>query len=138
VRRAIKTLCEIGIISYVNRRKADGGLTSNLYTIHTEKLVKWAAEMPTMTEPLGTCDPRGMVTMTEKPLTRTFKLTKSSDQSYSQNHAPPEVRLISEDRKREICNEVGYDFNKLCCKDFSSNPKFFGMLPKINKNWVVE
>lgn len=138
VRRAIKTLCELGIISYVKRRKEDGGLTSNLYTIHAEKLAKCAADMPMMTRPPGDHDPRGTVTMTEKPLTRTCKVTKSSDQSSSQDHALSEVRLISEDRKREICNELGYDFQKLQETNLKNNINCASNLPFLNKSWIPD
>jgi len=138
VRRAIKTLCQLGIISYVKCRKADGGLTSNLYTIHAEKLAKCSAKVPTMTGPLGNCDPRGTVTMTDKPLTRTFNRTKSSDQSSSQDHASTEVRLISEDRKREICHELGYHFQKLPNTDLRNNINYASNLPFLNKSWIPD
>jgi len=136
VRRAIKTLCELGIISYVTRRKADGGLTSSLYTIHAEKLANYAADVPTMTSPLDNYDPRGTVTMTEKPLNRTFNRTNSN--SSSQDHAPTELRLISEDRKREICHELGYDFQKLQKTDLKSNINCASKLPFLNKSWIPD
>jgi len=138
VRRAIKTLCKLGIISYVQRRKADGGLTSNLYTIHVEKLAKCADDGHTMPVPPGNYDPRGTGTMTEKPLIRTCKVTKSSDQSSSQDHALSEMRLISEDRKREICHELGYDFQKLQMTDLKNNINCASNLPFINKAWIPD
>ena len=112
VRRAIKTLCEIGIISYVQRHKADGGLTSNLYTIHAEKLAKWAAEVSTMTRPLGNYDPRGTVTMTDKPLTRTF-IETSTDDEYSSKVIGTNYgdRPITKKRMQEICEELGYNLD---------------------------
>jgi len=138
VRRAIKTLCEMEIISYVKRRKADGSLTSNLYTIHAEKLAKCSAEVPKMTGPLGSCDPRGPVTMTEKPLNRTFNRTNSNGNSSTQDHAPTEVRLISEDRKRKICHELGYDFQKLQMTDLKNNTNYAPKLPILNKSWIPD
>ena len=138
VRRAIKTLCELGIISYVKRRKADGGLTSNLYTINAEKLAKCAADMPMMTRPPGDHDPRGTVTMTGKPLTRTFNRTINNSKSSSQDHAPDEVRLISDDRKRQICHELGYEFQKLQKTDLKNNINCASNLPFLNKSWIPD
>jgi len=123
VRRAIKTLCEMEIISYVKRRKADGSLTSNLYTIHAEKLAKCSAEVPKMTE---------------KPLNRTFNRTNSNGNSSTQDHAPTEVRLISEDRKRKICHELGYDFQKLQMTDLKNNTNYAPKLPILNKSWIPD
>ena len=138
VRRAIKTLRELGIISYVQRRKADGGLTSNLYTIHAEKLAKYAADVPMMTGPPGEHDPRGTVTMTEKPLTRTFNGTISNSKSSSQDHALSAVRLISEQRKREICAELNIDMNKFCSKSQQGELNYSATLPPANKTWITE
>ena len=138
VRRAIKTLCELGIISYVKRRKADGGLTSNLYTIHAEKLAKWAAKVSTMTRPQGNYDPRGTVTMTDKPLTRTFNRTISNSKSSSQDHALSEARLISEQRKREICAELSFDINKFRGKNQQCELNYAAILSTANKTWIVE
>ena len=108
VRRAIKTLCELGIISYVQRRKADGGLTSNLYTIHAEKLAKFAADVPMMTRPPGEHDPRGTVTMTEKPLTRTFNEPKKKNvPQLDVIETNCDGRSITQKRMHEICNELG-------------------------------
>lgn len=119
VRRAIKTLRELGFISYVKRRKADGGLTSNLYTIHAEKLEKCASAVPTMTVPLGNHDPRGTVTMTDKPLTRTFIEPSTDDEHSSQvigtNY---DDRPITEERMQEICEENDFDIGKLNIKRF--------------------
>ena len=112
VRRAIKTLRELGFISYVKRRKADGGLTSNLYTIHTEKLAKCAAEVSTMTRPMGNHDPRGTVTMTDKPLTRTFIEPSTYDEHSSQvigtNY---DDRPITKERMQEICEENNFNID---------------------------
>ena len=111
VQRAIKSLCELGLLSYRNRYDAKGNKRSNLYQINLSRLLELTSppdNVVRMTPPSGRADQGGTVTMTDKPLTRTF-IEPSTDDEYSSKVIGTNYgdRPITKKRMQEICQELG-------------------------------
>ena len=78
VQRAVKDLCNLGLITYANRYDDKGNYTSNQYFIQIDQLRELAQSKSAhikMTPPSSDNDHRGIVKVTDKPLPSTFNLT---------------------------------------------------------------
>ena len=114
VQRAIKSLCDLGLLSYRNRYEKGHKLT-NLYQINFSRLYELTClpdNVVMMTPPPSHDDRRGIVTVTDKPLHQTFNITsefkKFGDEVIGTNF---DNRPISKERMKEICDELGYKFD---------------------------
>lgn len=112
VQRAVKDLCDLGLISYANRHDDKGNYTSNHYFIQIDRLRELAQSKSahiTVTPPPGHDDHRGIVKVTDKPLPPTFNLTNKfktfGEEVVGTNF---DRRPISHERMLEICKEMGY------------------------------
>jgi predicted transcriptional regulator len=112
VQRAIKDLCDLGLISYANRYDDKGNYTSNHYFIQIDRLSELAQSKSAhikMTPPPSHDDHRGIVKVTDKPLPPTFNLTNKfknfGEEVVGTNF---DRRPISHERMLEICKEMGY------------------------------
>ena len=115
VQRAIKTLLDLGLISYRHRYDEQGNQRSNLYKINRERLEEITGlpkNVVRMTPPPSHGDRGGIVTVTDKPLHQTFNITsrfkKLGDEVIGTNF---DNRPITEQRKREICEELGFNLD---------------------------
>ena len=113
VQRSIKCLCDLGVLSYKNRHDAKGNKQSNLYQINVNRLRELTClpgNVVMMTPPPNQNDRRDMVTVTDKPSPRTLNITSkhgSSDDGVIGTNF--DNRPITEQRMREICEELGFD-----------------------------
>ena len=114
VQRAIKSLCDLGLLSYRNRYEKEHKLT-NLYQINFSRLYELTClpdNVVMMTPPPSHDDRRGIVTVTDKPLQQTFnKTSKSEDFGDEEIGTNFDNRPISKERMKEICDELGYKFD---------------------------
>ena len=114
VQRAIKSLCDLGLLSYRNRYEKGHKLT-NLYQINFSRLYELTClpdNVVMMTPPPSHDDRRGIVTVTDKPLQQTFnKTSKSEDFGDEEIGTNFDNRPISKERMKEICDELGYKFD---------------------------
>ena len=113
VQRAIKSLCDLGLLSYRNRYEKGHKLT-NLYQINFSRLYELTCipdSAVRMTPSPSHDDRRGIVTVTDKPLHQTFNLTSKNedfgDEVIGTNF---DNRPITKERMREICEELGFNF----------------------------
>ena len=114
VQRAVKSLCDFGLLSYRNRYDERGHKLTNLYQINFSRLYELTFipdNVVRMTPPPSHDDRRGIVTVTDKPLQQTFNITSKNgdlgDEIIGTNF---DNRPITKERTREICEELGYDF----------------------------
>ena len=114
VQRAIKSLCDLGLLSYRNRYEKGHKLT-NLYQINFSRLYELTClpdNVVMMTPPPSHDDRRGIVTVTDKPLQQTFnKTSKSEDFGDEEIGTNFDNRPISKERMKEICDELGFNFD---------------------------
>ena len=114
VQRAIKSLCDLGLLSYRNRYEKGHKLT-NLYQMNLSRLHELTSppdNVVRMTLPPSRDDLRGMVTVTDKPLHQTFnKTSKSEDLGEEVIGTNFDNRPITEQRMREICEEIGFNLD---------------------------
>ena len=115
VQRAVKVLCDLGLISYRHRYDQLGNQRSNLYKINRERLkeVTRSSKNVVRMTPLPSHDDRGgIVTVTDKPLHQTFNITsKNSDFGDEVIGTNFDNRPITEQRRREICEELGFNLD---------------------------
>ena len=115
VQRAVKILCDRGLISYRHRYDPKGNQRSNLYQINLERLteIKGSSNNVVMMTPtLSHTDRGGIVTVTDKPLHQTFNITsKNSDFGDEVIGTNFDNRPITEQRMREICEELGFNLD---------------------------
>ena len=115
VQRAIKCLRDYGLLSYENRYDEKGNKLTNLYQINFRRLNELTClpdDVVMMTPPPSHGDRRGIVTVTDKPLQQTFNITSKNrdfgDEVIGTNF---DNRPITEKRMREICEELGFNFD---------------------------
>ena len=115
VQRAIKSLCDLGLLSYRNRYDERGHKLTNLYQINFSRLYELTCipdNVVRMTPPPSHDDRRGIVTVTDKPLHQTFNLTSKNedfgDEVIGTNF---DNRPITKERMREICEELGFNLD---------------------------
>ena len=115
VQRAIKTLLDLGLISYRHRYDEQGNQRSNLYKINRERLEEITGvpnNVVRMTLPPSHSDRGGIVTVTDKPLHQTFNITsKNSNLGKEVIGTNFDNRPITEQRMREICEEIGFNLD---------------------------
>ena len=112
VQRAIKCLCDIGLLSYRNRYDEKGNKLTNLYQMNLSRLHELTSppdNVVRMTPSPSHDDRRRIVTVTDKPLHQTFNLTSKNedfgDEVLGKNF---DNRPITKERMREICEELGF------------------------------
>ena len=114
VQRAIKSLCDLGLLSYRNRYEKGHKLT-NLYQINFSCLYELTClpdNVVMMTPPPSHDDRRGIVTVTDKPLQQTFnKTSKSEDFGDEEIGTNFDNRPITKERMKEICEELGFNLD---------------------------
>ena len=115
MQRAIKCLCDRGLLSYRNRFDEKGHKQTNLYQINLSRLQELTAlpeNVVSMTPSPSHDDRRDIVTVTDKPLHQTFNIIsrfkKLGDEVIGTNF---DNRPITEQRKREICEELGFNLD---------------------------
>ena len=115
VQRAIKSLCELNLLSYRNRYDENGNKRSNLYQINLNRLHELTSppdNVVRLTPPPSHGDRRGTVTLTDKPLHQTFDKTSefgnSNEEVMGTNF---DDRPITKKRMQEICEELGYNLD---------------------------
>ena len=115
VQRAIKCLRDYGLLSYENRYDEKGNKLTNLYQINFRRLNELTCfpdDVVMMTPPPSHDDQRGIVTMIDKPLRQTFNKTFINE-DFKQEAIGTNFdnRPITKERKKEICEELGYRFD---------------------------
>ena len=115
VQRAIKCLCDRGLLSYRNRFGEKGYKQTNLYQINLSRLQELTAlpeNVVSMTPSPSHDDGRDIVTVTDKPLPPTFNLTNKF-KNFGEDVVGTNFdrRPISRKRMLEICKEMGYDLD---------------------------
>ena len=127
VQRAIKCLRGHGLLSYENRYDKKGHNLTNLYQINFRRLNELTClpdDVVMMTPPPSHDDQRGIVTMIDKPLKQTFNKTFNKH-SKNENLGEEVIgtnfdnRPITRERKKEICEELGFNFDKFTLKSRS-------------------
>ena len=116
VQRAVKELHKLELITLRHRYKTIERYSSNIYKINIRKLRELSKNEKTtvkLTSPNSHPDHRGVVTMTDKPLSTTFKLTNTIKCMDKSTASAEPRRPISPQKMREICDEVGYSSSKL-------------------------
>ena len=113
VQRAIKCLCDRGLLSYRNRFDEKGHKQTNLYQINLsfpQELTAPPDKVVMITPSPNHNDGRNIVTVTDKPLPPAFNLTNKfknfGEEVVGTNF---DRRPISRERMLEICKEMGYD-----------------------------
>jgi len=123
VQRAIKCLRCHGLLSYRNRYDEKGQKLTNLYQINFRRLNELTSlpdDLVIMTSPTSHVDQRGIVTMIDKPLKQTFNKTfKRGDLGEEVIGTNYDNRPITKERKKEICEELGFNFDKFTLKSRS-------------------
>jgi DNA-binding transcriptional MocR family regulator len=123
VQRAIKCLCDLGLLSYKNRYDEKGNKLTNMYQINLSRLKELTClpeDVVKLTPPPSHDDQRGIVTMIDKPLKQTFNKTfKRIDLGEEVIGTNYDNRPITKERKQEICKELGFDFDKFTLKSRS-------------------
>ena len=115
VQRAIKSLCDLGLLSYRNRYDERGHKLTNLYQINFSRLYELTCipdNVVRMKPPPSHNDRRGIVIVTDKPLQQTFnKTSKNEDLGEEVIGTNYDNRPITKERMREICDELGFNFD---------------------------
>ena len=115
VQRAIKSLCDLGLLSYRNRYDEKGNKQTNLYQINFNRLYELTCttdNVVRMAPPPIHDDRRGIVTVTDKPLQPTFnKTSKNEDFGDEVIGTNFDNRPITKERMKEICDELGFNFD---------------------------
>ena len=115
VQRAIKSLCELNLLSYRNRYDENGNKRSNLYQINLNRLHELTSppdNVVRLTPPPSHGDRRGTVTLTDKPLHQTFDKTSEFENSNEEVMGTNfDDRPITKKRMQEICEELGYNLD---------------------------
>lgn len=123
VQRAIKCLCDLGLLSYRNRYDEKGHKLTNIYQINLSRLNELTCipNNAVMVTPHSSHDDqRGVVTVTDKPSKQTFNKTfKSIDLGGEVIGTSDDSRPITKERKKEICEELGFNFDKFTLKSRS-------------------
>ena len=119
MQRAVKCLSDHGLLSCTNRYDKKGCKQTNLYQINSTRLNELTClpdDVVKMTPPPSHSDRRGIVTMIDKPLKQTFN--KTFNKTSTNENLGEEVigtnfdnRPITRERKKEICEELGYRFD---------------------------
>ena len=115
VQRAIKCLCDRGLLSYRNRFGEKGYKQTNLYQINLSRLQELTAlpeNVVSMTPSPSHDDRRDVVTVTDKPLHQTFnKTSKNKNLGEEVIGTNFDNRPITKQRMREICEELGFSLD---------------------------
>ena len=115
VQRAIKSLCELGLLSYRNRYDEKGNKRSNLYQINLSRLHELTSppdNIVRLIPPSSQGDRRGTVTLTDKPSHQTFDKTSRFENSGEEVIGTNfDDRPITKKRMQEICEELGYNLD---------------------------